>query len=256
MICLYMNLIYFTIGYNPEYIELLRFCLQTLREQCDLSNIKILVMCDEGYRHLVESLEVDYIMTTGMNRDPMQVSMRKVEVFSFPDINKFDKVMYLDSDIIITGDLNVIFDDIVVRDKLYVFEESDDYIEHNLKYFGLQNYTPEDIRRFTERRIKVFNCGQFGFKVSQEMHAHFYNVLYFIKQHDGEFYYEQSFMNYYFNNLNVRVAGFNKYTNLGNRNDKVHASTRIIHYADAAMSHKTKLCKMNQDYNTLVRNCN
>ena len=213
-------------------------------------------MCDEDYRHLIQDLKVDYTMITNKNSDPMQVSMRKVEIFAFPDINKFDKVIYLDSDIIITGDLNVIFDDIVERDKLYVFEESDDYREHNFKYFGLQNYTPDEIKSFSDRRIKVFNCGQFGFKVSEEMHAHFYNILYFMKNYKGEFYYEQSFMNYYFNKLNARKAIFNNYTNLGNRGDKVHELTRIIHYADAAMSHKTKLYKMNQDYNTVVRNCN
>lgn len=250
-----MNLVYFTIGYQEQYIELLKLCLRTLKEQCDMSNIQTMVMCDAPFYDKVQQLGVDYIMLTRANTGAMQVSMRKLEVFSFDRINEFDKVVYLDSDIIITGDLAPIFREIQMKDKLYVFDESDDYEEHNKIYFGCQNYTNDDILKFRYMGIKVFNCGQFGFRVSDEMRAHFYNILYFINGYKEEYYYEQSFMNYYFNTLNARISMFNKYTSLANRNDRVNKDTVIVHYADANMPYQVKLHKMNQDYDTIIRNC-
>jgi hypothetical protein len=43
-----------------------------------------------------------------------------------------------------------------------------------------------------------FNAGQFLFRVSERMKAHFDNVNWFMLNYTGEYFFEQAFMNYYF----------------------------------------------------------
>ena len=244
-----MNLIYFTIGYNPGYVKLLEVCLASLRKKCDMSTIKLLVMCDLNYLPYVNNLGFDYTIITPENNSPEQVSMRKVEIFHFDMINNFEKVIYLDSDIVITGDLNVIFDNITKDNILYTFNESDDFGEHNLIYFGRQDYTKHQILEFVRRNIKVFNCGQFGFLVTKIMQKHFSNVLDLIKENDREFFYEQSFMNYYFNSHYLTSPIFNSYTILPTRGDRLLPNTCIAHFANATIPFSSKFHAMERLFN-------
>ena len=78
------------------------------------------------------------------------------------------------------------------------------------------------------------------------MRQHFLNVIDLIKSHTGDFYYEQSFMNYYFNknllvdysiitddnyNMNIICMLIDKYSK--------HTNT-IIHFAGAHISGENK----------------
>lgn len=230
-----MNLIYFTIGHNPAYVKLLELCLKSLRKHCDMSHIKTLIMCDKHYQQYIQHLPFDYFVVTDDNHSPEQTSMRKIEIFGFQSLYLFDKVIFLDADIIITGDLNVIFDKMTDDEVLYTFNESDDFREHNLVYFGMKNYDDRQLQEFVKRNVKVFNCGQFGFIVSHAMGDHFSNVLYMMKTHQGEHYYEQSFMNYYFNTHYLTNPIFNQYTILPTRGDRKTQETCIAHFANASI---------------------
>lgn len=236
-----MNLVYFTIGFQPGYVQLLEVCVASLRKKCDMTNIKLLLMCDINYLPHAQHIGFDYIIVTPDNHSPEQVSMRKVEIFGFDMIDNFKKVIYLDSDIVITGDLNTIFQEIVDDNLLYTFNESDDFNEHKLVYFGRQDYSDWQLDNFRRRDIKVFNCGQFGFMVSPQMKAHFANVLVLMRDTSRPSFYEQSFMNYYFNTRYLTDPIFNKYTALGTRGDMVHNKTIIVHFANATIPYTNKL---------------
>lgn len=239
-----MNLLYFTIGHHPGYVQLLELCLKSIRKNCDMSRIKTLIMCDKDYHQYIKHLNFDYHIITDDNHSPEQTSMRKVEIFGFQYLYLFDKVIFLDADIIVLGDLNHIFDKMNDDTLLYTFNESDDYREHNLVYFGMKNYSVEQLNEFVKRNVKVFNCGQFGFMVSDAMSDHFSNVVYIMKHHQGEHYYEQSFMNYYFNTHYLTNPIFNEHTILPTRGDKPNNDTIIAHYANANIPFIQKLGMM------------
>jgi lipopolysaccharide biosynthesis glycosyltransferase len=127
--------------------------------------------------------------------------MNKLKIFDYENINKYNKIFFIDSDIIIHTNLNNIFDNLTKDNLLYVKKESLKSLreDHKNIFFSLQLYTEEQLDNFEKEKIFVFNAGQFGFFNSEQMKNHFNNINNLIINHKGEFFYEQSFMNHYFN---------------------------------------------------------
>jgi lipopolysaccharide biosynthesis glycosyltransferase len=131
----------------------------------------------------------------------MDSSMKKLRIFDY-DISKYKKILFIDSDILVDIDLRRIFFSIVDQ-KLYAFAEYKNLGFHSTKYHSLMNYTFKDYAFFKEHKIYPFNCGLFVFLNSDTMKEHFSNVLTMIDDYEGDYWYEQSFMNVYFNKLNL-----------------------------------------------------
>ena len=125
--------------------------------------------------------------------------MNKLKIFDYENINKYNKVFFIDSDIIIHTNFNNIFNNITEDNILYVKRESLKIEDHKHIRFGLQLYTEEQIDNFKRDNIYIFNAGQFGFLNSEQMKTHFNNINNLIINHRGDYFYEQSFMNHYFN---------------------------------------------------------
>jgi hypothetical protein len=70
----------------------------------------------------------------------------------------------------------------------------------NDKPFGLDKLpdSNEEIEKYRLQNLTPFNSGIFVFQPNQEMKTHFDNVISLMKSYIGKFYYEQSFLNYYF----------------------------------------------------------
>lgn len=238
-------LIYFTIGGDSEYIHLLKLCLKTLYEKHDdMSKYDIMVMCDELYRpHVENHIEnVNIYIVQGINRDHVHTSMRKCEIFDYPKIHQYTKVIYLDCDIICVNDcLDTIMSSITDDNKLYVLEENASFETHNGGCHGFRDYTQEQIMDFEKYNIKVFNCGQFAFQVSENMRNHFTNVCKLIEDRvNSYFYYEQSHMNFYFNTNRLTVPMLNQYFLLPVQAYQVK-HIGFIHFAYGNVSFQKKL---------------
>ena len=204
------NLIYFTVGFNPEYINLTYWCIYSLLYQgLSLENIDILIMCDQEYLQYVQAKLPSWIkiMITESNSTAVQCSMRKIEIFNYTDIHHYDKILYLDSDIIALKNIQIFFDKELDPNVLYVKAEN---VDHRSEFHSLESYkyTNEQLEFFEKNNIKSFSCGHFLFKNSNNMKYHFNNVITLIKNYTGNYFYEQSFMNYYFNLNNLTNIEF------------------------------------------------
>jgi lipopolysaccharide biosynthesis glycosyltransferase len=246
------TLIYFTIGGDPKYVELLDLCLKTLHEQNpDLNNFAdIMVMCDENYKQYIQNLKIDFLYITDSTKNPMQISMKKVEIFTFLEKhNNYQKVLYLDCDLIIMNSLKKLFEMELKDDVLYVVPE----FEYNLNYYsfhsGSRIYTPEQHRFLQKNNIRGFNCGQFLFLNNPQMKQHFKNVLDMMKSNDDiNFFYEQSFMNYYFNLSNKISYQLESFVRLRPSYLETNSSVVIYHFANASISFQNKLNLMKNLY--------
>jgi len=125
--------------------------------------------------------------------------MNKLKIFDYENINKYNKIIFIDSDIIIHTNLNNIFNNITEDNILYVKRETLKIEDHRNIFFSLQLYTEEQIDNFKRDNIYVFSAGQFGFLNGEQMKTHFNNINNLIINHKGDYFYEQSFMNHYFN---------------------------------------------------------
>ena len=194
------NLIYFVVGCNPLYIELTSFCLHTIKylhTQEELSNIDFMCMCDAKYakyvkKHMPQKMDIHL---TEWNDSAESTSKRKLEIFNYKHIDKYNKILYLDSDIICIKEFASLFEIEIQPDILYVKKEYDTFenLETNL-YFGLNLYTVEDLTR-----IKTpFNASHFLFMNNPENKQTFSEIVLYMKTYEGDSYYEQSFLNHFY----------------------------------------------------------
>ena len=237
-----MNLVYFTVGFNRKYITLLYLAIKSLRQR---NLIDVMIICDESLveecsETLKEFSNIN-IVSCENSTDAPNSSMKKLQIFKY-DLSKYSKILFIDSDILVGRKLDYFFDGIA-ENKLYAGAEHDDMNVHLLKYHSLLNYTKEQLDFFKKNNIKVFNCGFFGFLNNSVMKEHFDNILEMVRTHIGEFYYEQSFMNVYFNLRNLTDTNLINKSNyiLGFYNEKIihidlpwkkqQYKNKVVHFA-------------------------
>jgi lipopolysaccharide biosynthesis glycosyltransferase len=198
------SLIYFTVGFNKDYIDALSLAIKTLLYYT--KDIDILVICDIGLEDICKSKlpEEIVLLPVPNSKDAANSSINKLRVFEFyPSIENYQNVLFIDSDVLIHADVKPYLKKIVKENTLYVYTESTDINLHSSSYFSYNNYTSNDILRYKNENIHVFNAGCFGF-CPNGMKTHFKNITNIIDNHKGPLYiYEQSFMNVYFNTLNI-----------------------------------------------------
>lgn len=198
------SLIYYTVGYNSKYIDLIDLSLKTLNYYHP-GEFDILLLCDESmYTTCKYRFTNINVISCANSPTPESASMRKLDVFDY-DIMGYDKVLFIDCDILIHTKLDSIMNGIINNEKLYVYTEYEDLKWHRDIYFSLLKYTNEQLEYLSTNKIYPFNAGLFGFVPSEIMKNHFSNIRQMIKTHVGKFFYEQSFMNVYFNLNNETI---------------------------------------------------
>jgi|GEM_PF-4745701 len=239
-----MNLVYFTVGFNSDYIKLLYLAIKSLRKR---NAVDVMVICDESLveqcsNYLKEFSDIK-IVPCENSTDAPNSSMKKLQIFKY-DLTKYSKILFLDSDILVGRTLDYFFDGII-ENKLYAGDEINytTFNLHELKYHSFLNYTEENLLFFKKNQIKPFNAGFFGFLNNLEMKEHFENILEMVRTHTGHFYYEQSFMNVYFNLRNLADTKLINIQNyrlgflqqeifyLNSRWKKRYDKNKIVHFA-------------------------
>jgi hypothetical protein len=199
-----MNLAYYTLGFDIKYLDLLHLSIRSLRKYN--INLDVLIICDKSMLDQCVKTFKEFknlkIVSSSDSLSAMNSSIKKLTIFNYNILN-YKKVLFIDSDILVDINLDDIFKKFEDDTKLYAFAEYKHLGFHNTKYHSLLNYTFEDYAFFEKNQIYPFNCGLFGFVNSGKIKQHFSNILKMINTYKGEYWYEQSFMNVYFNKLNL-----------------------------------------------------
>lgn len=238
------TLVYYTIGRSRKYIDMLDLSVQSLRK---VYSGDIGVLCDESFVEECETRFPDVLLWPLPDaKTGVEASMNKVKVFDFLKDDEYDAVIYLDTDILVMKPLP--FEDITNPDVLYAYTENHLQTAHTLIYWSLRSYTPEQLEFMRVRKILPFNAGTFGFVPSAEMRRHFDNVRELIRTHTGDYFYEQSFLNVYFNpldktNRSVLTMDVIKFNPPGAH---VFPNATIVHFANASQSGETKCNRMTE----------
>jgi hypothetical protein len=250
------TLVYYVIGCERDYSQLLDYSLQTLHASGYCGDI--MVMCDEDYLPVIKHLPITYFHITKKNNTPMESSMRKIEIFDYEHIDKYDKVLFLDCDIVVTNSTDNVFNMITRDDVLYVVRNC--YDINYYKYgnsFGCKDdpYDEETLKMFEEKQIYGFNAGQFGFRVSDTMRHHFMEVYKALKRFDPAIhFYEQSFINNYFNRKLAIDYSLEKYVHVNGVSHKTPIIVVLYHVCGANISYLDKLAIMKRMYNEILNN--
>jgi len=203
------NLIYFSIFGSDEYVLIFERLLKSISASSNKSLFDLMVITDTKTKAKIEALEVvskfpvfDYFLTETPN-DGVDASIKKLEIFKYPSINQYAKILFLDCDMLATSPIEQIFFENLDPTKIEIASTWDKPLANinNPSVFHVLDYfSPENIKYLQENPDKChpINAGQFLFVNSLRMKKHFENVQWLMSVWPGEYYFEQSFMNHYF----------------------------------------------------------
>jgi lipopolysaccharide biosynthesis glycosyltransferase len=194
-------LAYYTIGFQTSYIPVLELSIKSLRKSNP--DIDIRILCDTQFKEQIALMVPEaHICERPNSPTPQSASMQKLSVFR-EDTSAYDAVIFIDSDILVGIPLSPLLSRIENEHELYAFAEKEEQSAHTYIIWSLRNYSNSDLDFFKENNIRVINAGLFAFKPTETMKTHFDAIETMIRNHSGPFFYEQSFMNVYFNTRNL-----------------------------------------------------
>ena len=122
-----MYLVYACVFFQEGYCQLAELLLKSFAFTNPISSdIHFLVLCNEKFKSRIDSL-LDTLFINGKSwimefETIPTAAMARLEIFRYPDIKKYEKLLYVDCDVLITGDMRDLFC-LPLKDKLYGLKE-------------------------------------------------------------------------------------------------------------------------------------
>ena len=192
------NLVYCCVFFNKDYLELLNLLLLSTIYYSKKNTWNFLVITTKGFESNVQALADRYgiflsIFTLDLTTI-FEAACARLCIFDYPDLDRYEKLLYLDTDIIIKGELDTLFNLSLDKDVLYAIE-SGNISSHN---FGGQFFDFEK----TDRSLAGINSGTLLFLNSKNMKNLFGRIQNHIKQftddgHPVPYCMDQPFINYH-----------------------------------------------------------
>ena len=254
------NLIYYVVYGNKDYVSLLNLSILSLTKHSDV-DCDLLIITDEETKSTLESFPVIKELMTNANTsknikfyitshctDGVEASMQKLEVFNFVDIFNYNKVLYLDCDILVKNNISNIFNKEIEPNKFYTAHNTHlSYESFLTPQHGFECLSHNFVKKMEQTNQMPFNAGQFMFAPTVAMKQHFNNIKWMISEWTGEYFFEQCFMNYYFceaqmTDLSVLQEHTKFILTIENSNiDLKENNTTLLHFIAPPLNGKYKL---------------
>lgn len=124
-----MNLIYMCVFHKESYINLLKLLITSISVKSNINKntSDILIITSPYFQLLLEKELLDFDLPINYYMLELstlyECSCARLNIFDYQNINKYDKILYLDTDVLVNGDLNIFFNIDICCDKIYALEE-------------------------------------------------------------------------------------------------------------------------------------
>jgi len=192
------NLIYLGVFFNKDYIELLRIFLVTVKLYSTIDDIDFLIFTSENFAPDIQALSqlvgIPLLMKFFSFNSVHEASCSRLFIFDYEHAMSYEKILYLDTDIIVQGDLMNVFSE-PLEDKIYGMKEGT--IEHEIHGGWWFDFSTID------KNTVAMNGGILLFNASESMKAIFNEINAHVKEikDTGKTMpqcADQPFMNYHF----------------------------------------------------------
>jgi predicted O-methyltransferase YrrM len=244
-----MNCIFITVFNQEQYVNMFFLLLESIFIYGNLDDkVKILVYTSTTFMkkikqsHLYDKDKIFFEINDSYNNVDKACKAR-LDLFNFESIKKYDKIIYLDTDILVKDDINKVFD-VCKEDILYVLNEGS--IDDNTDYWGktlfgneLSNYA--DKTAFSSGILLFNNCDKIKelFKIiNEDMTNRFHHY------HDQPFIVYNAFKyNLYNNNILQSL--------IVNNDDNIHSDKVIHHFPGGPGLYEDKILSMTHFLNSI-----
>jgi hypothetical protein len=206
----------------------------------------ILIICDNEIKNIIN---INYPKLKFMIVDkvvPNLSSGNKLRIFEYTSISDYTNILYLDSDILIVNNINIIFEKF--KDIKDVFVGSSENIGDYIVGVYWAGPLLDNSEKIKYENIRSFNAGCFLFyntadnlKILNDSYYSYINGVKFIV-------YEQPYLNYYLLINNKYCHDLQKYITHNGCNDDIDLNKVIIHYSGGPGNFEYKYLKMKKDY--------
>ncbi len=240
------NLVYFCVFHKEEYVKLLFLLLESMHLFGNVQeDTDIIIYTTTEFKNRIEKSHLYTSKIQFQINDSyttlVQACKARLDIFSFPVINNYQKILYLDTDILFRHPIENVFNIIteeMVEPKLYALMEGQ--IDHHSDMWG-KSLFGNDIHQYKDRR--AFSSGIMLFPNHIEIMRVFNEIKQHMSRNNNQGFYDQPYLNYHFfrNRMydNVRL----KNVAILNCQDIMTPKT-LIHFCGGVGNHGNKYDKM------------
>jgi lipopolysaccharide biosynthesis glycosyltransferase len=241
------NLVYLCVFRDQAYVDMFAVFLESVSINYQTNgldeNTDILVFTQPTFKTQIEELgkkyNINMLIHTIHCKTVAESKYARLFIFDVPMIHNYDKILYLDTDIITTKSLTTIFQQDILKDKLYAVREN----TISTTYHGKHLFDFSKVDQDTP----AFNSGVLLFRNSLQMKELFACILQHIQKYEKEVGFvscvDQPFFNYH-----AILRGMNEIDMLSrystNNPNGRSASTVICHFAGTYGDLNTKVDTM------------
>jgi hypothetical protein len=224
-----MNCIFCCVFHQTQYIDLFFLLLESICIYGNLDeNTHILVYTSTTFMNMIKQSHLFYEKNIKFEINDTYNSVEtacksRLDLFHFPSVSNYEKILYLDIDVLVKDDINKIFD-VCNKDILYVLEEGEidsihDYWGKTLFGNEINNYTNKTA--FTSGILLFKNCENI-----KELFEHIKKDM--VDRHYNSSFYDQPYIVYNAFKYDLYDNQILKSLVINNNND-IH-SDKIIHH--------------------------
>ena len=240
--------------HQQNYINLLKLLITSISIKANINNetTHILVMTSKSFQPLIQKdlenfdLKIHYYVLD--LHTLFEAGCSRLNIFNYENINNYDKILYLDTDILLNSDVNTLFNLELSSEKIYALEEG--FIGSDL--WGAQFF---DFNKYS-RDFPAFTSGILFFRNTETMKS----LLESIKLHIEDYIYVKK------NNIPVcldqpfivyNCISQNKYDNqllktyVENNPTTISLEKIIYHFPGGPGNYDSKYSKMTYFWDTM-----
>ena len=246
-----MNCIFITIFNQEKYVDMSYLLLESIFIYgCLLVNTHILIYTSTPFMnkikqsHLFNEQKIKFEINDTYN-DIDTACKARLDIFKLASTSNYNKILYLDTDILIKDDINKVFD-VCKEDILYVLEEGE--IDNDADYWGktlfgneVQNYA--DKTAFTSGILLFNNCRKIK-ELFEKIKEDIQNRPHFFSCFDQPYIVYNAFKYNLYNNKQLIAFVVNNDMN-------IHSDKIIHHFPGTPGYYHIKISKMTSFLNSI-----
>lgn len=244
-----MNTIFCCIFNQEKYVDMFFIFLESIFIYGNLdNNTNILIYTSTPFMnkikhsHLFNNDKIKFEINDTYDNIEKACKAR-LDLFNLPSITNYNKILYLDTDILVKDDINKVFNT-CKEDILYVLEEGS--IDHNFwgkSLFGNEVNNYQDKSAFTSGILLFNNCEKIKY-LFQKINEDMVNRPYDFECHDQPYIVYNAFKYNLFNNKILKALAVNN-------NDNIHSDKTIHHFSGGPGIYQDKIDNMNTFLNSI-----
>lgn len=187
------KLIYFTVGNNPNYVKLVKLCIDTLYKHNYDGDFLFITDLKESIKNEIEFKNEPLFIEVPQSNLALS-SANKLKIHLYDKIESYDKIIFCDSDILWLDNPDRIFD-MINEDLIYISNESP--LMSRDVWWGGHLLTEEEKMDIEQNQIKAMNAGFFCFNKNMIKHIKNIDMLFSNNPNLVNHALEQPFINIY-----------------------------------------------------------